>query len=175
MRDCHIVHYYHAASTPFRSISRLPKENAFALARSLHKKHPCVAFKRFGESCLEWYWERREAAEHQLYSEFLDIGGKPETRHPVYFALQGSSPIENLYRNFDKAKMIAISLSHIDPACISFTYGDSVALYEHPARRKPFMRDELYRLIDQYGNVDAFLSALDSLYEYIEAQVWIDL
>jgi len=174
MNDLQLVHYYHANCTPFRSISRLPKEEAFALAKSLHERHPCVAYKRFHPERWEWYWARRQAAESRLYEEFIAIGGKPETRHPIYFALQGSDPIKNLHQNFDEAKTIAIPLNSIDPGQLSFTFGDSTALHDHPARRGPFMRDSLERLLEQHGGVDALLSGLEPIYEYMEAQVWVE-
>ena len=169
-----LVHYYHAGSTPLRSISRLPKEEAFALARSLHETHPCIAHKRFSEARMDWYWERRLNAERQLHEEFIALGGKPETEHPIYFALQGGGVIDNLYRNFDEAKTIAVPLSSIDPACLSFTYGDSVALYDHPARRGPFMKDSLKQLLEKHGGLDALLQNLEPVYMYIEAQAWVE-
>jgi len=174
MNDLRLVHYYHADSTPLHSVTRLPREEARALAKSLHENHPCRAHKRFGAETFDWYWDRRIAAERQLYEEFLAIGGRPETRRPIYFALQGGERIDNLYQNFDQAKTIAIPLDAIDPLHVSFTYGDSVALYGHPDRQGPFMRDSLERLVETHGGLDALLKSLKPIYEYMEAQVWID-
>jgi len=175
MNELQIAHYYHAHSVPFRSISRLPEEEAFLLAKTMHEQRPCRAHKRFQPERWEWYWARRQAAESQLHEEFVAIGGKPETRHPIYFALQGSAVIKNLHQNFDQASMIAVPVSRFDPDQRSFTFGDSVALHDHPARRGPFMSDALHRLLAAHGgDVDALLSSLEPIYEYIEAQVWVE-
>ena len=68
------------------------------------------------------------------------LGGKPETRHPFYFALQYC---ENLYRNFDKGEEVRLNLEDIDSADVSFTFGDSMAQLERNAEKPLFSKEAL--------------------------------
>ena|GEM_PF-1391988 len=167
--DLYIVNYRHANSAALKSITQLPKDEAFALAKRLHVESPCRAHKRFGAS-FAWYYEHRLRTEQWLHEQFIALGGQPQTNHPFYFVLQGC---DSLHDNFDRGETLRIALHEIDPRHVSFTFGDSCKFMDSPQRQRPFLMDELLAHIASHGNAETFLRNLQP-YDFIEAQLWIE-
>ena len=131
----------------------------------------CRAHRRFGPD-FPSYYEHRLKVEKWLYDSFVALGGKPQTEHPYYFALQYC---ENFYCNFDKGAESRIALFGIDPSDVSFTFGDSVAQMEQPTRRPLFLKAGLLEYVRDCGNdIDALLKNIKETYVCIEAQLWTD-
>lgn len=170
MTGLYIVNYRHESSEPLKSITQLPKEEAFAVAKELYANSSCKAHRRFGAD-FPSYYEYRMKIERLLYSEFITMGGKPETEHPYYFALQYC---DSLCRNFEKPAEIRIKLDTIDPCHISFTLGDSMAQMEKTSEVKPFLRDTLIKHIIANGSAEPFLEKSTKEYSCIEVQLWTD-
>ena len=72
-----LVNYCHPDCTPMMNIMRLPKAEAFELARKMAEAHPeTTAFYRFAD--FENYYALREAQDAYLYARFIELGGSPE-------------------------------------------------------------------------------------------------
>ena len=69
-----LVNYCHPDCAPLRNIMRLPKDEAFSLARSLAAAHPnTTAFYRFAD--FENYYALRTRQDAYLHAQFLEQGG----------------------------------------------------------------------------------------------------
>ena len=166
-----LVNYRHSKSDPLKSITQLPEQEAFTVAKKLYDESPCRAHRRFGPDFV-YYYPHRLKTEQWLYERFLAIGGQPQTEHPFYFALHYC---ENFNVNFDFGKTTKINLNDIDIFDVSFTFGDSVAKMDSPDRKDPFLKDKLLEYINQFDNdVEKFLDSIKEQYVCIEAQLWTD-
>ncbi|MEO3947145.1 hypothetical protein [Gorillibacterium sp. CAU 1737] len=171
MNELSIVHYCHPNCSPLNSITRMSKSDAFAKAKELSDSHSGTAFGRFAD--FDHYYPKRIETEEWLYHGFLKLGGQPETKHPLYFVLQGN---DFLFHWFDKGEIVTIPLHRISPAHISFTFGDSMAKFDTRERRDPFGKEQLMELLhDFHGDVDLFLGSVKEQYNYIEVQLWSDV
>ncbi len=167
----YLVNYYHANCTPLKSITQLPKKEAFALAEKLYEESPCRAHRRFGPG-FEHYYSLRLEAEEWLYHHFVSMGGKPEVEHPYYFTLQQS---ETLMSNFGDGRQIKLPLAAIGDFDASYTFGDSIAMMDSPGKRPPFLKAELLEhIFSQNNSVETFLGGIQEKCAYIEAQIWTD-
>ena len=170
MQEIYLVNYCNTNCSPLKSITRLSKPEAFALAKNLSDQYSGTAFGRLID--FDNYYPRRIQTEQWLYNCFLELGGKPATRHPLYFVLQGSDFLDQW---FGKGIVTKLPLSNISSKHVSFTFGDSMAKYDKPERRDPFLKETLLELIDPYhGDVNLFLSSISEQYTYIEVQLWND-
>jgi len=150
---------------------RLPEKEAFELAKELHKETPiCEAYGRFSDENFEAYYKIRTRAEKWLYEKFLEIGGKPQTAHPVYFYVHGW----RLEDKFWETKITeCIALKDIDACDVSFIFGDSCGEVDRPERKEPFMKDELMQYIALHDNdIKKLLKTVR--HGMIEAQIWND-
>jgi len=93
----------------------LPEKEAFEMAYKLGLNNG-EAFYRFKD--FKNYYPRRIKTENWLYNWFLNAGGKPKIKHPIYFVLEGS---DYLNEWFDNGKIIKIPLKIINDRHISFT------------------------------------------------------
>ena len=168
MSEFYIVHYCHSQCVLLNSITELPEKEAFKMAEILGKNNG-ESFYRFKD--FIHYYPRRIKAEKWLYEWFLESGGKPETKHPLYFVLDRS---DFLNEWFDKGKIIKIPLSIIESKHISFTIGDSMATFKDDfdgIRKEPLLKIELQKIIEDYnGNIDEFKK--EKGIKYIECQLW---
>ena len=166
MEELVLIQYYQKDSQPMKSISALSYEEAEALAKKLITQSDCRAHRRFGEGFKEYYMERCKA-ESWLYQEFVALGGKPQTRYPLYFVLQPNAIREN-FGEYLETKLL---LKDIDEAEVSFTYGDSMANWYRKEPQKPILKSALLTCIQECGGVDAFLETVKTC-GYLEAQLW---
>jgi len=171
IEELFIVNYCHPSCRPLENIMRLPREEAFALAREMALKNKdTTAFYRFAD--FENYYPRRLAADKLMYEKFLALGGKPETEHPLSFVLQGS---EYLYNWFDKGIITKIPLKVIPSKYISFTYGDSTSALIRTGNITLVTKEMLLDSIRRFdGTIDEYLKEVREKCNYIEVQLWND-
>ena len=126
------------------------------------------AFYRFAD--FQNYYSLRKKQDEYLYSRFVELGGKPEEKHPLSFVIEGS---DYLFDWFGKGIVSKLRLRDILPEHISFTIGDSGAEYEKCGRVKILTLEDIKEGVLQHGNnFDAFMKATGK--HYIEAQLWSD-
>ena len=152
-----------------KNIMRLSKEEAFKLAKDFANIHPnTTAFYRFTD--FENYYKLREAQDKYLYDVFVSLGGKPETKHPLSFVLEGSRYLSEWFGNGIETR---IPVCGIDEKHISFTLGDSGAEYGKNGSGKLLTVRDLEELLsEQNGGFNDFLKAIGK--HYFEAQLWSD-
>jgi hypothetical protein len=167
----YLTYYCHANCAPLQNIMRLPKEEAYVLARQMAESNPeTTAFYRFSD--FENYYPRRMKADRLLYAAFTALGGKPENEHPLSFVLQDS---DYLYQWFDRGAVIRLPLRNVPAESISFTYGDSTAAIEKNESIAVMSKEMLLRSIREYdGTWDAYMQQIVKNHRYIEAQLWND-
>lgn len=82
-----LVNYCHPDCVPLKNIMRLPKEDAFAMAKKMAAAHPeTTAFYRFAD--FENYYDLRLRQDEFLYSRFVEFGGEPDENHPLSFVIE---------------------------------------------------------------------------------------
>lgn len=164
-----LVNYCHPDCIPLMNIMRLPKEQAFQLARSMAEKHPeTTAFYRFAD--FENYYELRKNQDAYLYARFVELGGLPEEKHPLSFVVENSDYLREWFGNGIETRVF---LKDIASCYISFTIGDSGALFQKNGKVDLLTVEDMERSIAEYGgDFDAFMQATGM--HYIEAQLWSD-
>lgn len=167
----YLVNYRHKDSEPCRSITELPLEAAKRLAAKLHTGSFCRAHRRFGAD-FEHYYEDRCKAEQRMHDAFRKCGGTPERRCPLYFTIQPSGVLSE---NYGEHCVIQIDLDEIEVGDISFTFGDSMALYYTEKLCKVYTKNKLLEQLELFDNdVNKMLEQTDNQAVYIEAQLWSD-
>jgi len=163
-----LVNYCHPDCTPMKNIMRLPKEEAFALARAMAETHPeTTAFYRFAD--FENYYALREVQDAYLYARFIELGGKPEEKHPLSFVIENSDYLRAWFGNGIETQL---PLKGIDAGHISFTVGDSGADYQKNGKVDLLTLEDLRRRLAEYADFDAFMKAAGR--NYVEVQLWSD-
>lgn len=167
-RELALVNYCHPGCAPLRNILRLPKDEAFALARSLAGAHPdTTAFYRFAD--FENYYALRIRQDAYLHARFIETGGRPEVTHPLSFVLEGSEYLRQWFGNGIETRLL---LRDIDAAHVSFTIGDSGAEFQRYGRVALLTTDRLRARLREQGGLQALLDAAGK--HYVEAQLWPD-
>ncbi len=170
--DLYIVNYCHRNCIPLKNIMRLSKEEAFKLAYEMAQRNKdTTAFYRFAD--FENYYSERLKTDKLLYSQFIKMGGKAAEKHPLSFVLQDS---EYLDEWFGKGIVTKIPLNSIPDNCISFTYGDSMAVLKEQGEFTMLTKNMLIKAISDYdGSAIDFIRHISDKYNYIEVQVWCDI
>ncbi len=123
------------------------------------------------------YLERRVSTERSMRDDFIKRGGHPRREHPYYFTLGRCDEIfmnESGYVGY-----ISYDIDEFMTECVSFTYGDSIPVfdpeynYENIYRNRVLTLEEIRVLISDRGT-DIENVHSDYGVEYIEAQVWCD-
>ncbi len=174
MIDIHalsIVNYCHPHCQPLKNIMRLPKEEAFALARELAQKNKnTTAFCRFAD--FENYYPRRIEADALLHTQFLALGYAASQKHPLSFVFEGSEYLKNWFSNGVETR---IPLDGIPSCDISFTFGDSMGVLKRNEPLRLVSKDMLLGEIAAYrGTLSDYLCEIEEKCFYIEVQVWND-
>jgi hypothetical protein len=166
-----IVNYCHQNCIPLKNIIRLPKEDAFTLAYEMASKNPSTtAFYRFAD--FENYYALRVEQDKFLYDMFVSLGGNPKEKHPLSFVLLGSDFLNQWFGNGTITKLL---LSHIPSEFISFTLGDSGAIYQKTGTVTMLTKDMLYQKINEFeGSLEDFMKEIAEHHYYIEVQLWND-
>lgn len=167
-----LVSYRHAASEAGKSITELPPDEALALAEALYCRSACKAHRRFDPGVFALYYEARKQAEKRMYESFRAKGGLPEMQHPLYFVLQASA---SLASGFGDPREIRLELDSLGDDDVSFTLGDSMALYYGGALEGVLTKAELLqRLEAQQYDVTALLPGPAEPGAFVEAQLWTE-
>lgn len=167
-----LVSYRHAASEAGKSITELPPEEAQAMAEALYCRSACKAHRRFEPERFPRYYRERLQAERLLYDSFRARGGMPKREHPLYFTLQAS---ESLASGFGDPREIRLELDSLRDEDVSFTLGDSMALYYGGALEGVLTKAELLqRLEAQQYDVTALLPGPAEPGAFVEAQLWTE-
>lgn len=150
---------------------RLPKNEAFALARDMASRNNNItAFYRFHD--FENYYPRRLEADALLYQKFSALGFAPKQRHPLSFVLEGSAYLRNW---FDGGGEVRIPLSAIPPHAVSFTFGDSMGVLKRNEPLRLVSKEMLYNELSAYrGTLNEYMRDIAENCYYIEAQIWDD-
>lgn len=91
-----LVNYHPLNSEPLKSITRFSKKEAFEIAQKLYEENHVPGYERFGPG-FESYYTLRMETEKWLYEEFIAIGGKPQTTHPLYFFVHDWDVVHKLW------------------------------------------------------------------------------
>lgn len=176
----HLYHCHERGQPPFRTLTSLPMEEAKVNARKI--------LADMSESFISGFLQRRYERDQMLRGAFLAIGGKPVRSAPVYFTL---GPNEGMKTWFDDPVQVKIPVSAFDPDTVSFTYGDSFAVF-NPALDtgeewwgRVYRYDEILRLIDARGfpedppyhmrkRVFPEGRPINHILKFVEAHVWSD-
>lgn len=168
------MNYREAGGDSLKSIMRLPKEEAFEVARHLSENSK-AGNNRYG-MYFELYYQKRLRTEEWLYSEF-SRKGSPKTLHPIYFTLCESPSMEHFYGVKDKKYL---RLSDVPEDSISFTPRDSMHLKDMGLLKGTvWNKEDLFKLLSEPGKgVGNMIVNLPGLYGQvggsIEAQLWND-
>jgi len=163
-----LINYCHPDLEPMQNIMRLPKAQAFCLAKQLSDAHPdTTAFYRFAD--FENYYALREKQDAYLHAQFTALGGEPEEKHPLSFVVEGSAYLKEWFGNGIETRL---PLCKIDPKHISFTVGDSGSNYEKNGGIELLTADALVERMAAFESFDAFIKSTGR--NYIEAQLWSD-
>lgn len=77
---------------------------------------------------------------------------------------------------FGKGIVTKIPLNSIPDNCISFTYGDSMAVLKKQGEFTMLTKNMLIKAISDYdGSAIDFIRHISDKYYYIEVQVWCDI
>ncbi|GGF72083.1 hypothetical protein GCM10010912_16490 [Paenibacillus albidus] len=176
----YLTHYFMKGTRPFLSLTKLNYYEASIIADRL-KTISGRAFRRFNN--FEWYFNERVITEDWLINEFISLGGKPKTRHPIYFVLGESSHLEEAYG--ENYSTIKVALDEINDLEVSFTYPDSMATrfisretdaihFNSQYHGKLFTKQGIFDTIDKFGMPgEQWRSEPKRKFDYfIEAQVW---
>ena len=168
-----LTHYY-KGDAPFRSISAgIDELRLTDILGGLTE-----------ENTLAFALAERRRVEALLAERFRAKGGRPALDHPAYFVVGRSSWFE---RHEPEVKRCTVPLDRVDPAAVSFTYGDSMISFAiaegrwtHGEIRPAAYHGEVYlvsevpSLVERHGlPEDRHRTSPEQRFDYyLEAQVW---
>ncbi len=163
-----LTNYCHPACEPMKNIVRLPRAEAFALAQRLAQANRGDSFYRFAD--FERYYALRMAQDRALYDAFVALGGRPRVQHPLSFVVGES---DYLRQWFGDGPATRIPLSQVPEECISFTLGDSGAIFQRTGAVQVLTKAVLLRrLAEDSSWLEKTLA--EHHYHYMEAQLWLE-
>ncbi len=131
---------------------------------------------------------KRYERDRKLRDMFIEHGGHPQRKNPVYMFLGEHRPWETAYEN---PAVIKIPLNEFDPLTVSFTYGDSFAVL-NPALfgaeeywNKVYFAEEVLEVIARRGfpphveydfkrGIFPKDNHINNHLKYVEAHIWDD-
>jgi hypothetical protein len=166
-----LYHYYERERGPFLNLSDLPPGEAEAILSDIRSRGEGFASQRK----LDYLNIRREL-ENYVRARFVAKGGQPLRLRPHYMILGRCDWLLSWYTH---GCALVIPLSRFDPACVSFTYGDTFPAMRYadgkPYRRQVYTLAELPGLIASYGlPQECNPDGTQGPDRYIEAQIWSD-
>lgn len=172
MESLYLEYYCHPDCEPLKNIMRLPREQAFALAKQMAEAHPeTTAFYRFADFAN--YYPRRLKTDQLMLEMFRQLGGKPQNNHPLSFVL-GSS--DYLHQWFGSGRILRFPLSYAPREQTSFTIGDSMSSLAKDGTLRmltlPMLEEEACR---HPGGAQGWLRDALREHHYVEVQVWGDI
>ena len=128
------------------------------------------------------YWRR--IVEDNIRAAFIEKGGTPIRKNPLYFILSESHEnIEEYKEWFEIPDYIEIDINNINLNCVSFSYGDSF-IEHHPEhhdqtnyRERVYTYNEILKIIEERGWPHDLVTPESPFWfpSYIEAQVWCSI
>lgn len=176
INDLYITNYREVGGLSLHSITRLPKEEVYAFAKTLSQKSVSKR-DRYGDY-FDTYYHKRLRTEEWLYDAFISLNGKPMTHHPIYFTLLESEGLYNFFGNPNKVK---IFLKNIDSSHVSFTPRDSMHLMDMERTENTVWKKEtLFKLMyESELDICEFIKSIPEKFGqiggYIEVQLWNDV
>lgn len=171
MNSYYLYHYYESQLGPFKNLSGLSPYEANEIMSKLKQEGLVFASKRSDD-----YMQIRRDLEKKARIMFVNKGGKPTTNFPHYMTLGPCAWLKDWYK---EGKELKINLNDFEPDTTSFTYGDLFPTMRYkdgkPYREKLYTREEIGRIIEQYGMPQEWNKEGNKGPErYIEVQVWDD-
>ena len=171
-----IYHYYLPDRGPFLSLSDLPDEADNPIFKELLTRHKQVSSynRRYGVE----YLKTRKIVEEKLRTLFVERGGCPNKKHPIYFTLGESTWFKKL--NAEHAEL-SIPISKLPEYAVSITFPDSyIAMTDQskPYFEKVYFLSEIPEIISKYGlptnePPKTYEKYWEGSFEhYFEVQVW---
>lgn len=165
----HITHYYPINCPAFSRITQYSDEEQKEIVKILSSMNgsALTRFKNF-----DTYYQKRIQTEMWLYeaSKILHISSNEKS--PWYFVLGDNVLMDKGFGSYAQAYRLNLDL--IDPSHITFTIGDSIAMYFSPN-----IKNELFdkkTILDFYINknhkINEIYKYLQPQHQYIEAQLW---
>ena len=182
MSEQFLWHYFERSFGPFRSLTDLPLEEAGQIL--LEQR----AAGHFGNPDIDGFLNKRYDRDKKLRDIFIAHGGKPIRRSPVYMMLGEHKQWESAY---DEPDIIKIPLEEFEQLSLSFTYGDSFAVFdpalfgEEEYWNRLYFSDEILNVVGRYGfppyveydfkhGIYPKDKHLNHHLKYVEAHVWSD-
>ena len=177
-----LYRYYEKSIGPFMSLTALPIEDARNVLQAKR------AAGKFGNPNIEGFLRNRYEKDAQLRKSFIARGGTPRRTNPIYMTLGAHPQWESAY---EEPTVIRIPLHEFARAHVSFTYGDSFAVFhaelfgEEEYWNKVYFADEILEVIERLGfppyveydfkrGIYPADKPINHHLKYVEAHVWDD-
>lgn len=181
--DLYLYHYFERDyGDPFAAMTDLP---IYEYRKLL------IAKKEAGQICnpdIEGFLAKRYGGDKRLRETFIAHGGKPQRTAPIYFTLGEHCQWASAYEN---PAVIKILLNEFDPMTVSFTYGDSFAIFDSNLYGneeywgKIYFSNEILDVIARHGyppyveydfkrGIYPTDKHINHHLKYVEAHVWSD-
>jgi len=178
----YLYHYFERDFGPFMPLTELPLEEARQILTELKKT------RKFVNPDIEGFLQNRYNRDKQLRDVFIAHGGQPQRSVPIYMMLGEHRQWESAYEN---PQVIKIPLDKFDPLTVSFTYGDSFAVFnpmlfgEEEYWNRVYFADEILEIIKRHGfpphveydfkrGIYPIDKHINHHLKYIEAHIWSD-
>ena len=182
MNELYLYHYFERNFAPFAPLTALPIEEAKQIL--IEKK----AAGKFGNPDIDGFLQKRYERDRQLRDVFVKHGGRPQRTAPIYMMLGEHRQWESAYEN---PAVIKIPLEEFDPLTVSFTYGDSFAIFnpalfgEEEYWNQIYFANEILEVIERNGfpphveydfkrSIYPTDKHINHHLKYVEAHVWND-
>jgi hypothetical protein len=185
----YLYHFFEKERGPFLTLSDMPDDEVQKLL-SQYRKESIISGKKtvVGNVYSDDNIIVRRRQENMTRITFVEKGGKPVRRFPIYMVLVNDSSYENAFLHYYRDRdYIKIPVNDFDMTAVSFTYGDQcqtvdprefdnfdIGKYRPPV----YTFDGILEIINQRGWI--IYESYDNLNFdwnrpwYIEAQVWSD-
>ncbi len=178
----YLYHYFERDFGPFKSLTELPIEEAKQILIAQR------ATGKFHNPDIEGFLHNRYNRDKHLRDVFIAHGGRPQRTAPIYMMLGEHRQWESAYEN---PAVIKIPLKEFDRLTVSFTYGDSFAIFnpvlfgEEEYWNKIYFADEILQVIKKHGmppyveydfkrSIYPSDKNINHHLKYVEAHVWDD-
>jgi len=182
MNEIYLYHYFEKTLAPFMSITSLPEEEAKRILMIKREEG------KFGNANIDDFLKKRYDMDRKLRKAFIEHGGKPQRMTPIYMMLGEHRQWESAYEN---PAIIKIPLKEFAPLTVSFTYGDSFAIFnpelfgKEEYWNKIYFADEILKIVERYGlspHVEYDFKRgiypndknINHHLKYVEAHIWSD-
>ncbi len=180
--ETYLYHYFERSFGPFRPLTALSMEEARQIL--LEQR----AAGQFHNPDIEGFLHKRYERDKKLRDVFIAHGGKPVNSAPVYMMLGEHKQWESAY---EAPALLRIPLKEFDRMTVSFTYGDSFAVFDpslpgdEEYRNRLYFADEILDVIARHGfppyveydfkrRIYPKDKHINHHLKYVEAHVWSD-